>query len=62
VSTSDEAFALFVLRNNEEYLNALVLDGTVELSKRSYAPRWSKVKGSNVKDGGKVNFRVMMCG
>jgi hypothetical protein len=60
VSTSDEAFTLFVLKNNEEYLDALVNDGTVELSKRSYVPRWSKIKGSNVKDGGKDGFLVGM--
>jgi hypothetical protein len=58
VSISDEAFALFVLKNNEVYLDALVSDAAVELSKQNYPPRWSKIKGCNVKDRGKKSVPV----
>lgn len=59
-TTSDEAFALLVLKNNEAYLDAvLFLDDaslagmTTKQLKAQFPPRYTNSSGSNSKDNGK---------
>jgi len=56
VTKSDEAFCYLVVKNNEDFLDAVAADVMVELltnkEKEKYHVKWTKGKGMNIKDGG----------
>lgn len=62
ITKSDEAFCFLVVKNNDQYLDAVAADEMVELKtakeKQTYKVRWTKCKGGNIKDGGTRIFRV----